>query len=56
MATQMSATAPAFGRLPRCERGRWYTPAVFPLTPPIEPMLAKIADALPAGDAFLYEP
>ena len=27
----------------------------FPITPPIEPMLAKLADALPAGD-FLYEP
>ena len=29
---------------------------VFALEPPIEPMLAKLADALPAGDAFLYEP
>ncbi len=29
---------------------------MFPLTPPIEPMLAKAADAIPAGDAFLYEP
>ena len=29
---------------------------MFPLTPPIEPMLAKVGDALPAGDAFLYEP
>ncbi len=28
----------------------------FPLEPPIEPMLAKLADELPAGDAFLYEP
>jgi ATP-dependent DNA ligase len=27
----------------------------FPIAPPIEPMLAKLADALPAG-AFLYEP
>jgi ATP-dependent DNA ligase len=27
----------------------------FPLEPPIEPMLAKLADDLPAG-AFLYEP
>jgi ATP-dependent DNA ligase len=27
----------------------------FPITPPIEPMLAKIADALPAG-GYLYEP
>ncbi len=31
-------------------------PPLFPLTPPIQPMLAKIADALPEGDAFLYEP
>jgi len=26
------------------------------LSPPIEPMLAKIADELPAGDGFLFEP
>ncbi|HEX4600713.1 MAG TPA: ATP-dependent DNA ligase, partial [Gemmatimonadales bacterium] len=26
------------------------------LKPPIEPMLAKLADALPSGSAFLYEP
>src|SRR6478672_9058914 len=29
------------------------TPAT---TPPIEPMLAKIADELPRGDGFLFEP
>src|SRR3954464_4875388 len=28
----------------------------FALDPPIEPMLAKLAEALPVGDAFLYEP
>src|ERR671913_109636 len=28
----------------------------FPIDPPIEPMLAKLADALPAGGGFLYEP
>ena len=28
----------------------------FPIEPPIEPMLAKIAAELPAGDGFLYEP
>jgi ATP-dependent DNA ligase len=28
----------------------------FAIRPPIEPMLAKLADDLPAGDAFLYEP
>src|SRR5215470_16137133 len=27
-----------------------------PLAPPIEPMLAKLTEALPAGGAFLYEP
>ena len=27
----------------------------FPITPPIEPMLAKLADAIPDGD-FLFEP
>src|SRR4051812_13203598 len=26
------------------------------LEPPIEPMLAKLADGLPAGEGFLYEP
>ncbi|HWF84812.1 MAG TPA: ATP-dependent DNA ligase [Vicinamibacterales bacterium] len=31
------------------------TPA-FAIAPPIEPMLAKLAAELPAGDAFLYEP
>jgi ATP-dependent DNA ligase len=28
----------------------------FPIAPPIEPMLAKLADELPAGGAFLFEP
>jgi ATP-dependent DNA ligase len=30
-------------------------PNAFALTPPIEPMLARVAEAIPAGD-FLYEP
>jgi ATP-dependent DNA ligase len=28
----------------------------FPIQPPIEPMLAKLADELPAGSGFLFEP
>jgi ATP-dependent DNA ligase len=28
----------------------------FPLAPPIEPMLAKASDDLPAGDGWLFEP
>ena len=28
----------------------------FPITPPIEPMLAKLTVALPEGSSFLYEP
>jgi len=28
----------------------------FPIEPPIEPMLAKLADALPAAGSFLFEP
>jgi ATP-dependent DNA ligase len=28
----------------------------FPLSPPIEPMLAKLANELPAGDGLIYEP
>jgi ATP-dependent DNA ligase len=31
-------------------------PGPFPIAPPIEPMLAKLAEELPTGDAFLYEP
>src|SRR3989441_5923701 len=31
-------------------------PEGFPITPPIEPMLAKLADSLPGGGGFLYEP
>jgi ATP-dependent DNA ligase len=30
--------------------------AGFALAPPIEPMLAKLADALPTGERFLFEP
>src|SRR5215470_20010113 len=29
---------------------------MFPIEPPIEPMLAKLADALPADGGYLYEP
>src|ERR1700741_1481781 len=32
------------------------SPAAFAIAPPVEPMLAKLAEALPAGDDFLYEP
>jgi ATP-dependent DNA ligase len=28
----------------------------FPIAPPIEPMLAKLADALPVAGSYLYEP
>ena len=31
-------------------------PGDFPIAPPIEPMLAKLADELPAAGAFLFEP
>src|SRR5690606_2312640 len=31
-------------------------PGGFALAPPIEPMLAKLTDALPPAGAFLYEP
>jgi ATP-dependent DNA ligase len=30
--------------------------ANFPISPPIEPMLAKLTDDLPSGPSFLYEP
>src|SRR5512147_2502555 len=28
----------------------------FPIAPPVEPMLAKLADAVPEGDCWLFEP
>ena len=28
----------------------------FPIAPPVEPMLAKVAQELPSGEGFLYEP
>src|SRR5437762_631725 len=28
----------------------------FPIAPPVEPMLAKLADALPEGEGWLFEP
>jgi ATP-dependent DNA ligase len=32
------------------------SPGAFPIAPPIEPMLAKLADELPAGEGYLFEP
>ena len=32
------------------------SPATFAIAPPVEPMLAKLAEALPEGGGFLYEP
>src|SRR5262252_6468430 len=31
-------------------------PSAFPLPPPIEPMLAKAAEAIPTSEGFLFEP
>src|SRR5207247_3551724 len=31
-------------------------PKPLPVAPPIEPMLAKLAETLPGGEDFLYEP
>jgi ATP-dependent DNA ligase len=33
-----------------------YPPGTFAIAPPVEPMLAKLAEELPAGGNFLYEP
>ena len=30
--------------------------ATFPIEPPIEPMLAKLSEAIPEGEVWLYEP
>ena len=32
------------------------SPNIFAIDPPIEPMLAKLADELPTGDGLLFEP
>jgi len=32
------------------------SPVQFPIAPPIEPMLARLAEAIPTGPGFLYEP
>src|SRR5262245_38349787 len=37
-------------------RCRNMSDATFPIDPPIEPMLAKLATELPTGDNLLYEP
>ena len=34
----------------------WMASSSLATTPPIEPMLAKIADTLPSADGFLFEP
>jgi len=33
-----------------------FPPGTFAISPPVEPMLAKLADDLPAAGTFLYEP
>jgi len=40
----------------RALMGRKDAAAGFPIEPPIEPMLAKLATDLPAGDGWLFEP
>src|SRR5262249_35865522 len=48
-----------FRRTPARERHCMSPPRVatpFPIAPPVEPMLAKLSDALPAEGSFLFEP
>ncbi len=33
-----------------------FPPGAYPIAPPIEPMLAKLTEAIPAADGFLFEP
>jgi ATP-dependent DNA ligase len=42
-----AANAPAAAEIPQAD---------YAVPPPVEPMLAKLADELPAGGGFLYEP
>lgn len=52
MATRKRSEARTETGAPKPARPR----AIFAIAPPIEPMLAKLADELPVGGAFLYEP
>ena len=53
MATRKSSTRkPAAARPPAADP----LAAGFAIQPPVEPMLAKLADALPQGEGILYEP
>ena len=40
----------------RFEMSKKQNPAAFPIAPPVEPMLAKLVDAIPAKGEFLFEP
>jgi ATP-dependent DNA ligase len=42
--------------VPASQLKEWMTTSSIVLTPPIEPMLAKVADELPHGEGFLFEP
>jgi ATP-dependent DNA ligase len=55
----MAAVASAMARTPRTRRSDASgagDATRFPIDPPVEPMLAKLADDLPAGDGWLFEP
>ena len=41
---------------PWCRLPGYSRPVNLPFQPPIEPMLAKLTEAIPAGDGWLYEP
>jgi ATP-dependent DNA ligase len=43
-------------RAARAKLSMTRSPARFPIQPPIEPMLAKLASELPPGDGWLFEP
>src|SRR5689334_9871538 len=40
----------------RCDIGEAMAPDAFPVIPPVEPMLAKLTEDIPAEGAFLFEP
>jgi ATP-dependent DNA ligase len=53
----MSLRKPRSGKAVEGDAPETARPATtFAIAPPIEPMLAKLAEEVPAGDAFLYEP
>lgn len=49
-------TAPGRSAAARARVPAYFAGVTLPFKPPVEPMLAKLATAIPAGDGWIYEP